>query len=413
MNKVLTVIKNVESDFKSNNEKYNSYLELGSSYFAGNEYDKAISIFEKAIEEEPKNSGGWIGKAITHLAMTDISEINSVNISDYIEKATKNSETSKIKNYIDAITLHYGYQYSIAIERYIQQTNNAIAAKKKAQVAAVIGIATAVAGGAIANKSNSFTGSLIGYSMLTGGAGLTIKNGYDSFSLDKLSKSLYGNALAQSIVSIPTIQTCFYMYENSSGDIKQNAGIILDSWKDSVIKLFQNEKANFVVLINELSETKKLLHPENRYSVLEKVDEILFFMDMIGLDNSKDFNQVLNVKNVINEYIRDFDEAKIDSINSKRSKSAIGCGAFVLILFALIGQFENIIDQFFKRDSGIPGIIIIVIGLFTYLWFTNKQKKIKQDSGINIIQEKIKNVSLEFSNIVLDRDEINLNLLGT
>ncbi|MBK9718189.1 MAG: hypothetical protein IPO85_11885 [Saprospiraceae bacterium] len=44
-------------------------MELGSSYFAGNEYDKALGIFEKAIEEKPKHSWGWIGKAITHLAM--------------------------------------------------------------------------------------------------------------------------------------------------------------------------------------------------------------------------------------------------------------------------------------------------------------------------------------------------------
>ena len=65
MNKVLSIINNIEIDFKSNDEKFNSFLQLGSSYFAGNEFPKALNIFEKAIEENPKNPGGWIGKAFT------------------------------------------------------------------------------------------------------------------------------------------------------------------------------------------------------------------------------------------------------------------------------------------------------------------------------------------------------------
>jgi len=303
MKAILSVIREVESDFASKNEKFNSYLELGSSYFSGNEYDKALGIFEKAIEEEPKNSGGWIGKAITHLAMSEVANISSVNINDYVERAINNSDKVKIEKYLQAITLHYGYQYSAAIKLYIEQTNQAIAEKKEAQVAAVIGMATAVAGGAIANKSKSFTGTFIGYSLLAGGAG---------------AKSLYGNAFAQSILSVPTIQSCHNIYEGSEGDLKHNVGVILDSWKESVIYLFQNEKANFIKLLNELNDTDKLLNPEIRNSVQEKMDEILYFMDMIGMDKSSDFKKAGQIKNVMLGFTQNFSDDQISEIKKKR-----------------------------------------------------------------------------------------------
>lgn len=69
MNEILSVIKNIENEYRSKNKKLNSYLEVGSRFFSGNEYSKALGIFEQAIAEEPKNSDDWIGKAIIHLPM--------------------------------------------------------------------------------------------------------------------------------------------------------------------------------------------------------------------------------------------------------------------------------------------------------------------------------------------------------
>lgn len=411
MKAILSVIREVESDFASKNEKFNSYLELGSSYFSGNEYDKALGIFEKAIEEEPKNSGGWIGKAITHLAMSEVANISSVNINDYVERAINNSDKVKIEKYLQAITLHYGYQYSAAIKLYIEQTNQAIAEKKKAQVAAVIGMATAVAGGGIANKSKSFTRTFIGYSMLASGAGATIKKGYDSFSLDKLSKSLYGNAFAQSILSVPTIQSCQNIYEGSEGDLKHNVGVILDSWKESVIYLFQNEKANFIKLLNELNDTDKLLNPEIRNSVQEKMDEILYFMDMIGMDKSSDFKKAGQIKNVMLGFTQNFSDDQISEIKKKRDKAATGCGIVALVIGFIIYQLtENL--HLFSEDSPIPGLILIVGGILVYRYYAKKQKKVNSESGISIVHESISNVQSEFSAITIEKEDIDLKLLG-
>lgn len=409
MNESLKLIKNIESDFYSNNEKFNSFLELGSSYFIGNEYDKAVAIFEKAIELEPKNSGGWIGKAITHLASAGTVEINSVNISDYIEKAKLNSDKFKIQKYLEAITLHYGYQYAVSIKQYIEQTNQAIAEKKKAQVAAVIGLATAVAGGAIANQSKSITGTFIGYSMLTGGAGVTIKKGYDTFSLDKLSKSLYGNALAQSILSGPTIQACHQILENSSGDLKQNASDILNTWKDSVIYLFQNEKIHFLGLVEEMSNIDNLLDKSKRTEIQSKIDEILYFMDMIGLDKSADFNTVLRIKGIIESFSDDFNDEEIESIAKKRKNTKFWTLAIILGGLALIGHFD---EKGMMPDSSFL-IFSILIGFYlVYRYFRKKRNDLSEQTGLSGIQREISLVKAEMSAVKIENHEINLNLLG-
>lgn len=409
MNESLKVIKNIESDFYSNNEKFNSFLELGSSYFIGNEYDKAIAIFEKAIELEPKNSGGWIGKAITHLASVGTVEINSVNISDYIEKAKLNSDKFKFQKYLEAITLHYGYQYAVAIKHYIEQTNQAISEKKKAQVAAVIGLATSVAGGAIANQSKSITGTFIGYSMLTGGAGVTIKKGYDTFSLDKLSKSLYGNALAQSILSVPTIQACHQILENSSGDLKQNTSDILNTWKDSVIYLFQNEKIHFLGLVEEMSNIDNLLDKSKRTEILSKIDEILYFMDMIGLDKSVDFNKVLRIKGIIESFSEDFNDEEIESIAKKRKNTKFWTLAIILAGLALIGHFD---EKGMMPDSSFL-IFSILIGFYlVYRYFRKKRNDLSEQTGLSGIQREISLVKAEMLVVKIENHEINLNLLG-
>lgn len=410
MKEILAVIKSVDSDFTSNNDKFNSYLELGSSYFSGNEYDKALGIFEKAIEEEPKNSGGWIGKAITHLAMTEVANISSVNIKDYLEKAVSNSDDKKIGKYLRAITLYYGYQYSAAIKLYIEQTNQAIADKQKAQVEAVIGIATAVAGGAIANNSKSLTGNLIGSAMLAGGAGATMKKGYDSFSLDKLSKSLYGNALAQTILSVPTIQSCHRIYEVSTGDLKHNVNVILDSWKESVIYLFQKEKADFLELLKKLNDTEKLLDKEVRSSVQEKMDEIIYFMDMIGMDESNVFKKVESIKSVLSDFTQKFDDEKISAIRKKREKAQMGCG---IAAFAILGVVYFLTNGFEENAPSWPIFILIGGGILVYRYFAKKQKKVNNESGLSIVHDSISTVQSEFLAITIEKKEIDLKLLGS
>lgn len=409
MNKVLSIINNIEIDFKSNDEKFNSFLQLGSSYFAGNEFPKALNIFEKAIEENPKNPGGWIGKAFTHLAMTELSEINSVNINNYVERAISNSEIGKMEKYLESITLFYGYQFAGAIRLYINQTNQAIVEKKKAQVAAVIGLATAVAGGAIANKSKSFSGTFVGYSMLAGGAGVTIKKGYDSFSLDQLAKSLYGNALAQTIISISAIKECHEIYTKSSGVKKENIEEILNSWKESVIFLFRKEKESFIQLLNELVKTSNLIEKDKILEFQNKIDEILYFMDVIGLDNSSDVNKLKDIKNIINEMINSYGSEKLETIAKKRKNLLF---ITILVTFGILALLQNISEKNLPNDSPIPGILIIGIIYLSYRYYKSKSKSINNKYGLSEIQNNLTSISKKLNEINITLNEIDMKLIG-
>jgi tetratricopeptide (TPR) repeat protein len=409
METLRSVIKSVASDFKSDNENLDAYLELGTSYFAGNELKKALGHFENAIEEDPKNAGGWIGKAITHLAMTSVVEINTINIQDYIEKAILYTDESTIKKYLEAITLHYGFQFASAIKLYINQANQAIAEKKKAQVAAVVGLATAVAGGVVAKNSKSFTGSFIGYGMLAGGTGVTIKSGYDSFSLDQLSKSLYGNALAQAIISVSTMQSCYQIYEYSNGDLKQNVEFILDSWKDSVLFLFVNEKSNFLKLVNELSDTDKFLDKGKRLEVHNKIDEILYFMDMIGLDDSADFEHVKQLKAVVVSFAEQFSEEKIEAIENKRKKTQTGCCIASFIILFIVGS----LGKRLPAESSIPGLFTIVGAVLIYRYYNKKREKINNETGMSEVHRNINQITIGFQKISIDKNAIDLKMLNT
>lgn len=410
MKKILAVIKNIESDFKSENDKLNSFLELGTSYFIGNEFDKALGIFEKAIEEDPRNAGGWIGKAISHLAMTEVSKINSIDIYDYIQKGLNNTDELTIKKYLEAITLQYGYQFAAAIRLYIIQTNQAIAEKKNAQVAAVVGLTTAVIGGVVGGKSKGFAGTFIGYSMLTGGTAVTIKKGYDSFTLDQLSKSLYGNALAQAIISVPTMQSCFQIFQYSNGDEKDIAEAILDSWKESAIYLFKNEKEEFLKLVSELNHTDHFLDKEKRIAVQNKIDEILYFMDMIGLDESASFKQVKALKNNILSFTENFTAENIEAIINKRKKAQTGCSVVGMAIMLVIFFMDE--AKLFTNRSPVPGLVLIAGAILVFRYYATKLKKINDKSGVAEVQTIIKQIVTKFKRIVIKKDNIDLKSLG-
>lgn len=411
MKDFLSVVKELETDFKSQNETLNSYLEIGTSYFLGNELTKAITVFEKAIEEDPKNSGGWIGKSIAHLAQSDPNSINNVDIGDYLERANTNTYKEKISKYLDAITLFYAYQYSQAIKLYIDQTNIAIAEKKAAQVAAVVGLATAAAGGAVASSSKSLTGRFIGYSLLSAGAGVSIKKGFDSFQLENLAKSLYGNAIAQSILSIPLIKKCLEINESSKLKVKEQSQIVLDSWSDSVIQIFKNEKSSFIKSMEEIKVIDNFLDSNKRNEVIAKLDELVYFMDMIGLDKSAEFNKALEIKNAVANLTTKYSEDDLQMISKKRNRVrntviVICAGAFWIA--GIIGEKSNTENE----ESGILLLVLLIGGFILNRYYVIKRKKIYKSAGIETFHMDINNIVNDFGSLKLDKNSIDFNLVG-
>jgi hypothetical protein len=413
MKELLSVIKEVEKDFKSSKEKLNSYLEIGSSYFLGKEYKKAINTFEKAIGLDSKNAGGWLGKAMSQLAQAESTEINSLEIGEYIQRAQENCDLEKFSKYLTAITLYYSYQYAAAIKFYIEQSNQAEVDKQEARKDAVVGMLVASVGGAIANNSKSASNRFIGYGMLAGGGGYAIKNGYDSFNLGKLASSLYGNAMAQTILSIPIIKQCHKIKLISSDDVHQNSNAILDAWRESVIYLFKNEKLNLIKSLETLHDTDTLLDSSKRMAVLLELDEFIYFMDCIGLDESANMTKTRDIKKVLSEM------KFADEIVNKRSKAKAGCIIFPIVIFLIlafiIGSFIDdygVMSDVLDSVAKILLICFIVWLILFSLHSINKLKTLNQSLGLDLIQSEINTLINEFKAITINKSEIDLEKIG-
>ena len=69
MKQLLSYAKNIEKDFKTNNNDYNSKLELGISSLATGDYEKAKNMFDGAIELDSSQPSGWLAKAFAEIAL--------------------------------------------------------------------------------------------------------------------------------------------------------------------------------------------------------------------------------------------------------------------------------------------------------------------------------------------------------
>jgi len=423
------IVPNITNDFSTDDEKFNSLLELGETYFSGNEFDKSLSAYEKAVQENPKSSGGWLGKALSHLASADVIGINEVDVKAYLDSAIKYGDQKVIEKYLIGVTLYYSYNYAAAIKLLIDQTNQAIAEKKRAQIQAVVGLATSVIGGSIANKSKGSFGKMVGYSMLAGGGGVTVKKGFDSFKLDQLSKSLYGNALAQTLVSVPVIKQCNEILKSATGDLHHNTSVILESWKESVIYLFQNEKLHFVETIKKLENVDILLNDDWRADLERKVDEMLYFMDMVGLDESNDYRAVMSIKKSISSFKEKFSKKKRADILSAKSKlkeqgdiwfnvviwavpALAVCAAFLGKMLGIDLDSNDFVDGV-GTFIGISFVVSIVVGYRLWIKYSRKKAEINSDAGLDIVETEINQIMTKINSVQINRNEFDLNLLGT
>jgi tetratricopeptide (TPR) repeat protein len=422
----LSIIIDIEKDFVSNNAQYNSYLDLAASQFAVKEYDKAVQLYEKAIELDSKNAGAWIGCAIANLEKTKFQEIGSLQIDNFLSRAKNNTDAATYAKYIDPITLYCANQNVLAINFFIDASNRAIAEKKVAEIAATIGMVAAIAGGVVAKNSKSLTGTLVGYSMLTGGAGYSIKKGFASFDLDKLAKSTYGNALAQLILSVPIIQQCDTLHISATDTKKQSIEQILEDWKKAVIYLYNNEKRGLLANLELFKDEKNIVNKAFTDDVSEKTDRMIYLMDMVGLDNAVDFKHFVNIKNDINDLIKNFSPQTASSFENKNLVT--GCLvapilyflAFIIPAIIVSPIYEAIygkeVSNFSESQRGYWIYTFLVFWLISsasvYMWTKKRGKKISDDLGISDVQSKATSIITQFQSINIEPNEIDLKLLG-
>jgi len=376
MKELLKYAKNLELDFNHPDPNYRSKMDLAITSLVTGEYGKAKELFDRAIEIDSLFPSAWLGKTFAEIALVDDEGFNSINIDEYIERATKNN--IDIINYKVAITGCLAYRHAAIIKKSILLVEEALKAAEEAKKKKRKAAATAVIGSAFVGKESSITSNIIGSSMIIGGTGVYVKAGLEEKEFEKLGKSLYAGALLQTYVSVPIIklgETLFDRLENN--DLKHNYLIVLGSWKDSVIYLYKKQREQLIATIQNLNlndavTIESLLgNPEK----IQAIGEFKAFLKIVGLQNHKVFYVLDKLfKEQLPKYFNNPEaKAALEKAKTYQNISAYIGGGFVVIgilsLF-VIGGSDNLEFIPWLIDSvGIGG------GMGLYFAIVSKEMK--------------------------------------
>lgn len=406
MKELLKYAKNLEADFNHPDSSYRSKMDLAITSLVTGEYGKAKELFDRAIEIDSLFPSAWLGKTFAEIALVDDEGFNSINIDEYIERATKNN--IDIINYKVAITGCLAYRHAAIIKKSILLVEEAIKEAEKAKKKKAKGAVTTVIGSAFVGKDHSITSNIIGSSMIVGGVGVYAKGKLDEREFEKLGKSLYSGALIQTYLSVPIIklgETLFDRLENN--DLKHNYLIVLGSWKDSVIYLYKKQREQLIATIQNLNlndavTIESLLgNPEK----IQAIGEFKAFLKIVGLQNHKVFYVLDKLfKEQLPKYFNNPEaKAALEKAKTYQNISAYIGGGFVVIgilsLF-VIGGSDNL--------AFIPWLIDLVgIGGGMGLYFAIVSKEMKAFT-------KDKNHAIkEIETTQITHHDFNLSLIET
>ena len=407
MKQLLSYAKNIEKDFKTNNNDYNSKLELGISSLATGDYEKAKNMFDGAIELDSSQPSGWLAKAFAEIALVPDEKFNDLEIEELLNRALK-SKKSEVLNYKVALAGCLAYRHAVLIKKGVLAVEKFLAEQKKAKQKKSAAIGTALVGSMLTGKKNSTMSNVIGGTMIAGGAAAAYQSSLKEEEFKKLADSLYAKSLSQTYLSIPIIYLCGTLIGNQKlkdENLKANFQVVIDSWKDSVIYLYGKQKDQLLEVLKKVnfSDADRIKKAIDDYKSIKEVGEFATFMKIIGLSKHKIFDSLdktfrVELKNIFSseEALEDLEKA------SKQQNKGTMLGAAALII-----AFISIYIDDSVSDGPIPWIIDGIGGvLFWYFYYKKGQTTEMKDFQViyNNLQEEIKNT-------IISKEDIDINLI--
>lgn len=163
--------------------------------------------------------------------------------------------------------------------------------------------------------------------------------------------------------------------------------------------------------MEEIKVIDNFLDSNKRNEVIAKLDELVYFMDMIGLDKSAEFNKALEIKNAVANLTTKYSEDDLQMISKKRNRVrntviVICAGAFWIA--GIIGEKSNTENE----ESGILLLVLLIGGFILNRYYVIKRKKIYKSAGIETFHMDINNIVNDFGSLKLDKNSIDFNLVG-
>jgi hypothetical protein len=405
MIELLKFSKFLESDFINQNSNYQSKMDLAISSLVTGDYTKAKNMFDGAIEIDSQFPSAWLGKAFSEIALVSDENFNSLNIDEYLNRAQRTSED--ILKYKVAIAGCLAYRHAVIIKKSVLAVEEALRQKKEAERAAAIAIATAVAGSMFTGKDKSLGSNIVGGALIVGGTASAIQSNLKAKELEVLGNSIYTAALSQTYLSTPIINLCGNL-ENQVEDInlKSNFNVVLNSWKDSVIYLYNKQRDQLVARLKKFnadsaeSIQKLLLDPNS----IQEVGEFVAFMKIIGLSEHKIFNTInkLFKETLPNHFSNPEALAELDKAN-KKQKTAIGIGSAIFI----VGFLSIYSDYVQQEENQWISFLVDLIGIGVGLWLMQKARTAEMKDFEKVFKDAVN----EINSINITQDDFNYNLI--
>ena len=405
MKELLKFSKYLESDFVNPDASYQSKIDLAISSLVTGDYLKAKQMFDAAIEIDSNFPSAWLGKAFSEIALVDDSDFNSLTIDEYLNRAMRAADD--ITKYKIAIAGCLAFRHAVIIKQCVLAVEEALRQKEEAKKAKSRAISTAIVGSMFTGKDKGLASNVVGGALIAGGAASARKSHLKVQELELLGKSVYTSAISQTYLSTPIIHLCSTLeYKIEDNDLRGNLNVVLDSWKDSVIYLYNKQRGQLVERLRKFSVTEAnniqtLLKNPNS---IQEVGEFVAFMKIIGL-SKHDIFDLLNAlfKETLPTFFDNPEaQAKLEEAKQKQQR------AFVIGAGLLVVGFLSIYTDYVNSGGGdwLPWTLDLC-GNVLGVWLNSKARTTEMKDFEKVYSEAVK----EIESLNISRNDFDLNLI--
>ena len=414
MKELLKFSKYLESDFINPNPTYQSKMDLSISSLVTGDYQKAKNMFDAAIEIDSQFPSAWLGKAFSEIAYVEDEHFNSLTIDEYLSRAMRS--TDNIQKYKVAIAGCLAYRHAVIIKKCVLAVEEALRQKKEAEKAKSKGIATAIVGSMFTGKDKSIGSNIVGGALIAGGTTYAMQSHLKAKELELLGNSIYTSALSQTYLSTPIIHLCGTLEDKIEDvNLRGNFNVVMDSWKDSVIYLYNKQREQLVARlkkfsVSEAENIQKLLNDPNS---IQEVGEFVAFMKIIGLSNHKIFD-LLN--KLFKETLpKHFDNPEAKSAleeAKKKQKNAMALAGDIVVagtIFYFI-RVRQVQAEYGDTNSTVGiSLAIDIAGIIIGVWLSQKARTTEMKDFEKVYAQAINDIN----SVNISRRDFNLNLIDT
>jgi hypothetical protein len=414
MKELLKFSKYLESDFVNPDSTYQSKMDLAISSLVTGDYQKAKNMFDAAIEIDSQFPSAWLGKAFSEIAYVEDENFNSLTIDEYLSRAMRS--TDNILKYKVAIAGCLAYRHAVIIKKCVLAVEEALRQKKEAEKAKSRGIATAIVGSMFTGKDKSIGSNIVGGALIAGGTTYAMQSHLKAKELELLGNSIYTSALSQTYLSTPIIHLCGALEDKIEDvNLRGNFSVVMDSWKDSVIYLYNKQREQLVARlkkfsVSEAENVQKLLSDPNS---IQEVGEFVAFMKIIGLSNHKIFDLLNKLfKDTLPKHFDNHEAKSALEEAKKKQKFATGLGAGIFVIGVFSIFIVSNVNKNSYEDKGALSIIpwlIDGVGLFVGIYLSNKAKTSEMKDFEKVYAQAISDIN----SINININDFNLNLIGS